>query len=130
VSLPNWFVQGALGLVLCAGLLFLYWLSSKLLGEKFDHIYHFIKHEWEDARSRKHTVGSMNMFGFFGLMLFGLICFIFGASQKLLGLVAAAIGQHKAEEMISSTNYLAFAYFLGTYFFLSLVCVAVDNRRR
>jgi hypothetical protein len=130
IVFPGWFVDALLVIVLCFLILALYWTAEKILHVQLHALVSLVKSEWDDSKARKRTVGMYNWRGFIALILVGFVCMIFISSQKLIGIIAIAIGLDKAAELVKSTNFLVFVYFLAGYLLLSLLCVIVDNRGR
>lgn len=129
-DLPTWFTNAVLVIFLCFLILGLYWTAEKILHVQFHELYKLVKSEWEDDKQKRRTVGAFNWRGFIALMIFGFVSMIFMSSQKLIGIIAIAIGLDRASELAKSTNFFALFYFLAGYLLLSLLCVVVDNRRR
>lgn len=126
--LPVWFVNGILGIVLGFCLLGLYYAAHKILHVEFRHLYQLIKHEWEDSSSGKKTVGAMNWKGFVAIIVVGFVVLIFSSSQKIIGVLGAALGSDKVAELVKATDFFSLVYFLGAYMICSLLCVIADKK--
>lgn len=126
--LPSWFVSGALAVLLGFLILGLYYAAHKILHIELQHLYHLIKTEWEDSRSKKFTVGAMNWKGFIALILFSFVAFIFTSSQKLVGIIGAALGSDKVAELVKATDFITVVYFLAAYMLCSLLAVIADKK--
>jgi hypothetical protein len=130
ISLPAWFINGVLTVILCSLVLGLYWLAEKILHVQLHSLVELIKSELDDSKAGLRTVGAYNWRGFIALMGFGVIAMIFMTSQKLLGFAAAVLGVEKAAELAKATDFFTLVYALALWMFGSLLCVLVDKKSR
>jgi hypothetical protein len=127
-GLPQWFVNGLLLAILAAIFLLLYWVANRILGGELSHLVSIIKQEWDDSRSRKVSVGSINWRGFIGLLLFGFVVIVSMSAQKVVGLVGSVMGIEHAKELAHYSNFLTLFYVAALWLFFSVTMVVFDNK--
>lgn len=129
-SLPQWFVSTLLVLIILLCVLVLIRIAQGILGQELKHLLGAMRSELVDLWKRKITVGSVNLIGALVLTVVGGFVTILMGMQKIIGLIIAALGNDKGNELLSPTNYFIFLYICAAYLIISLIAVLVDQSKR
>jgi hypothetical protein len=118
-------------LTLSALVLFLISWSLKILGSELRHFMDALRSEIREASKAKKTVASLNWFQFITVAVVGVLVIVASTGQKILGIAFENIlGETKASELASYSDYSLLFFVLALLMVVSLICVVIDNHGR
>jgi hypothetical protein len=128
-AIPSWFVPAICVVVIAAAMLGLIQWALRIMGGELHHIVDAVKSEFIELIKGELTTGSINIIGVLLLAVFGGVVAVLMSTQKVFGLVFSIFGSEKATELVHYTDYMTLVIVVCISFIISLVIVAVDNRK-
>lgn len=125
----TWFID-ALGAIILASLVAtLILVSMHMLNKHLHDFFHFLEKEAKEFIQMKPTLGAINFLLIIVLILFGVLVIIAIEGQKIAGILSSYIGITKADIFAKSADFNTLFYVVAAVTVISVVSVAIDNRK-
>ena len=112
------------------GIIFIVWILTKLFHLDIPKFFRLVVQESIDLSRRKISVGTFNMIGFLGLLVFGSFIIICLKFNHVFDLVSSFISGRKAHELQGDAGLLGMFYFLCIFLVFSVAVTAWHDVRK
>ena len=123
----QWFVDGALVLVLLVGLILVLWLADRLLGVSPTRFLQALVKEFKDLASQPWTTGSVNAAGLIAVA-FVAIMILFDVRGMLTNFLKEILGPRQGRELSNSADPIIALAILAAFAAFSTFCTLYRER--